>query len=440
MAKKPVSKLKHHRSVPIAESKVHIAGYPKKLTLYKSNASPFYWVRYYADGKILRKSTKTESKREAIEFAKEFYDQINLKRTLKQALVKGSSFYATALALLKSMEAQVARKELTQDTYQNAQYRLEKHILPFFGTKEMTEIHFEDLDSFLNTMSVQTPPLSASTLSGYMKLVKRVFSYAHQCRDIEYIPAFPTLKGDHNARGYFNVREYRRLWSRARKLIGERFEYRVLKDKNGDEQIGSYFAEGTCLEGRLIRKVAITRELVELIVFMTNSFIRPTDIKNIQHKHIEIIEDDNVYLRLSLPVSKKHDNPIVTQRKAVEVYRRLKAHNKEQGWGIGDNDYLFFPNASTRDYALKILQTQFDALLTDLNMRDGLKGEKRTIYSLRHTCLMYRLLYGENIDVITLARNARTSQEMIDRFYASQLTGEDNIDMLQSRRRRRSIA
>ena len=99
---------------------------------------------------------------------------------------------------------------------------------------------------------------------------------------------------------------------------------------------------------------------------------------------------------------------------------------------------MFFPNASKRDYALKILQTQFDALLTDLNMRDGLKGEKRTIYSLRHTCLMYRLLYGENIDVITLARNARTSQEMIDRFYASQLRGEDNVDMLQSRRRRKS--
>ena len=49
---------------------------------------------------------------------------------------------------------------------------------------------------------------------------------------------------------------------------------------------------------------------------------------------------------------------------------------------------------------------------------------------------MYRLLYGEDIDVISLARNARTSQEMIDRFYASQLTGEDNVGMLQSRRKR----
>jgi hypothetical protein len=40
------------------------------------------------------------------------------------------------------------------------------------------------------------------------------------------------------------------------------------------------------------------------------------------------------------------------------------------------------------------------------------------------------------MDLVTLARNARTSAEMIDRFYASRLKGEDNIAMLQSRRKR----
>lgn len=35
------------------------------------------------------------------------------------------------------------------------------------------------------------------------------------------------------------------------------------------------------------------------------------------------------------------------------------------------------------------------------------------------------------------ARNARTSVQMIERFYASSLTGEMNVDMLQSRRKSR---
>ena len=52
---------------------------------------------------------------------------------------------------------------------------------------------------------------------------------------------------------------------------------------------------------------------------------------------------------------------------------------------------------------------------------------------------MYRLMYGEGMDLLTLARNARTSPEMIDRHYASKLTGEHNIAMIQSDRRKNRI-
>lgn len=40
--------------------------------------------------------------------------------------------------------------------------------------------------------------------------------------------------------------------------------------------------------------------------------------------------------------------------------------------------------------------------------------------------------------VYTLARNARTSPEIIDRFYAARLRGKDGIEMLQSRRKGKS--
>jgi hypothetical protein len=53
---------------------------------------------------------------------------------------------------------------------------------------------------------------------------------------------------------------------------------------------------------------------------------------------------------------------------------------------------------------------------------------------LRHTAITFRLLYGNGIDLLTLARNARTSVEMIEKFYSSTLTAEMNIEMLQSRR------
>ena len=61
-------------------------------------------------------------------------------------------------------------------------------------------------------------------------------------------------------------------------------------------------------------------------------------------------------------------------------------------------------------------------------------GESRTLYSLRHTAIMFRLLQGDKVDLLTLARNARTSVEMIDRFYAKHLTAEMNVQQFQSMR------
>lgn len=423
-----------HRTTPLQLT--YIPNYPKKLVIYRLEASSYWWVRYYVDGKIVRRSTRTEGKAEAIKFAKQFYDEIMLRRASGLAVTKQSRFDICAANLLTAMSAQVARSEITNDTYTVTDYRLKKSVLPHFGQRDVADIHYEQLEQYLSDLSHQTPKLSLSTIQSYMKLVRKVLNYAYKRRLLANIPHFPSVAAPDNARGYFTTAEYRKLWSRARALIGKRFEYRKLADLDGNEALGEYFAAGETKEGRKIRVVAITPELCELIVFMVNSYIRPTDVKHLQHRHIETIRNEHTYLRLTLPVSKKHDAPIVTMEKAVEVYERLTAHNAAMGYGTGPDDYLFFPNYPQRDYALKQLQRQFDVLLWSIGLDKGPKGEERTIYSLRHTCIMYRLMYGEKMDVVTLARNARTSPEMIDRFYAAQLQAEDNIDLLQGRRRR----
>ena len=80
------------------------------------------------------------------------------------------------------------------------------------------------------------------------------------------------------------------------------------------------------------------------------------------------------------------------------------------------------------------MTTHFRKILEQANLRSGQYGQLRTLYSLRHTAITFRLLYGNGIDLLTLARNARTSVEMIERFYSSNLTAEMNIEMLQSKR------
>jgi hypothetical protein len=123
---------------------------------------------------------------------------------------------------------------------------------------------------------------------------------------------------------------------------------------------------------------------------------------------------------------------------AVPVYERIKARNEPMGLA-GPEDYVFMPGqgAAQRDNALKLLQRQFDALLDLTGLKSSVAGDSRTIYSLRHSAIMFRLLYGGGIDTLKLARNARTSPEMIDRFYAAPLMGEMAIGELQSKGRPR---
>jgi integrase len=83
---------------------------------------------------------------------------------------------------------------------------------------------------------------------------------------------------------------------------------------------------------------------------------------------------------------------------------------------------------------MSVIDRHFKKLLEYCDLRYGVRGQTRTLYSLRHTAITFRLLYGKGIDLLTLAKNARTSVEMIEKHYASELTAEMNVGMLHSRR------
>ncbi len=136
---------------------------------------------------------------------------------------------------------------------------------------------------------------------------------------------------------------------------------------------------------------------------------------------------------MNLPETKRHDKPVVSMRAAVRIYRALARRQAAAGWGQ-PADHLFLPQLSNREHALAVLNFHFQWVLAECGLTMGPLGQKRTLYSLRHTAITFRLLYGQGIDMLTLARNARTSVNMIERFYASSLSGEMNVGMLHSRR------
>lgn len=406
--------------VPIPNTIESIKGFPEKLVLFKVPASPFWWVRYY-DGKPIKRSTKSENKAEAIRFAKEFYETLLVnKRTGISNNKRKSSFAACAERVIQDDELKHQRGELAERYVKTQKTLINKHVMAFFKSYEVGEIDYALLDKFKTYLYEKK--LAPSSIKIHFVALSKIFRNAQQQGLISRAPLFPKLKTEDNARSYFKLPEYKLLLRTARKLIGKVTEIRQVTDAE----------KGT---SKKLRNVTISKELYLLIRFMVYTFIRPTDLKQMQHYHIEprTDADGKHYLFMPIPESKGHAKPIVSMPRAHAIYKQLCKLQKKHT----PNDYVFFPQLTNRDYAYAQLTRQFDVVLAAANLKMDADGQGRTLYSLRHTSLSYRILFGAEIDALNLARNARTSPEMLHRFYLSKLENEQLRDKLHARKQPR---
>jgi len=385
-----------------------VRGYPRALQIYRIAASRFWQVRFFVERKYKRKSTKTENKSEAIEFAKRFYDEIRINQSLNVA-VHTDTFYACAQRMLKSQESLINLGQ--RDARMNIEDRkkLEKDILPYFGTKGVAAITTAMIDDYIIDLT-SNRKLSPSTCSKHLVVIRKVLNEARKQNYINTLPIFPTLKRKDNPRPCFTRDEYDLLWRTAMKL--------------GRKQLK-------------VRYVPLTLELRDFIVFHVNVFVRPSDLKLLKHKHVET-EDigTHKYLIITPPSSKTVTRESATMERAVEVYERLKKRHDEEGLPHSNDDYVFFPQYQNREYALQTIRRQFEYVLKEANLKHDKYGQGRTIYSLRHTALMLRFLNrGADFDIYSLAHSALTSVDQLERFYLSHVETRDMIKSLQSMKR-----
>jgi integrase len=61
----------------------------------------------------------------------------------------------------------------------------------------------------------------------------------------------------------------------------------------------------------------------------------------------------------------------------------------------------------------------FNTILEEEHLKKDREGLPRTAYSLRHTYICLRLMEGA--DIYQIAKNCRTSVEMIEKYYASHI-------------------
>ncbi len=299
--------------------------------------------------------------------------------------------------------------------------RLDSHLLPRWGTQPITAIGYREIMEFVDFMSKAK---SSTTISQYIIAIRKVFHHAVRVGALDKLPEFPKVKIKTASRGAFTPTEYWRILRTARSLRGKPHPNSKRALRKSYKLVYSDYC--------------MPPDVAWAVGFMVNSFIRPSDLKTLKHKHVEVVRGKNTYLRLTLPETKKHDAPIVTLVPAVRIYKQIVKYQQPRG-KANPNDYLFLPELRDRNYALNVLSLMFNWVLAVTGYKENAHGQPRSLYSLRHSAITFRLLYGQGIDLLTLARNARTSVEVINNHYASTVSGEQNIALLQSRRSRTSI-
>ncbi len=170
-------------------------------------------------------------------------------------------------------------------------------------------------------------------------------------------------------------------------------------------------------------------QLHDYVLFSANTGLRPDEARRLQFRDVTIVEDEGsgqTILEIEVR-GKRGVGYCKSMTGAVRPFERLKARLRPESngpgragsrvesmakgeWRAPGPTDLLFP---------KWQRELFNAILNEENLRADRDGRPRTAYSLRHTYICLRLLEGA--DIYQIAKNCRTSVEMIEKYYAAHL-------------------
>jgi site-specific recombinase XerD len=391
-AKTPVSSAKN-RLTPIQSSIERMRGYPSTLIIYKTTASRYYWVRFFYNGRNRIKTTKCENSKDAKSYAIQFY-----KETLLDSSSSKKSNKKKAFSVVGNLFFETTERNSNENTFKSDINRYRQHILPFFKQQDVDTITNAQISEFVEEL--HKTKIKPATIKHHIVVLRKILRFAIANNLMVNLPVFPRITGKLQTslkRDYLTKDEYEKVIKCAEKLAEK-------KEK--------------------VRTQLITLQMKYLIQFMVNSFIRPSDLRVLKHKHIKRMnQGGDKWLSLNHPATKTNANEVQAMPATVGIYDSLLEQLKKDKLPTKPDDYVFFPQIrENRTTAMEVISRLFKRIVEESKIEQK-TGKKITLYGLRHTAIMFRLIIGE-VDTLVLSRNARTSQNMIDKFYASHLTTE----------------
>lgn len=373
------------------------------VAIYKVGASPFWQVRVRDSRtkKYVVRSTKETSRIKARLAAEEMAADI---RGGQRRVEREFTFEHYGKRMVQKADRMVANGERHSNYARDIRYCLENKewgLYSLLARRDVREIRTRDYQEVMDGIQAKRPDLSTSTRNILTATFRNVLKVARDDGVIDAVPATPRARQKDAPRSYF---PFHPLVAKKDDLYKKVIETA--------KRLGA--------EGKEVRGLPITDELYDLTLFLTHSFVRPTVSELYALKHSDITVADNPKrLLVTVRAGKTGYRVANSMPGAVAVYERIRKRHPD----AQPSDYLFYPYYLNRETAARNVQRQFRVVLDEAGIADDPAAEiKYTIYSLRHTAICMRLIlsHGE-VNIFNLAKNAGTSVEQIERFYARRL-------------------
>lgn len=162
----------------------------------------------------------------------------------------------------------------------------------------------------------------------------------------------------------------------------------------------------------------------DYVLFMANTGLRPDEACRLQFRDVSVIKDNDTREKiLEIEVrGKRGVGYCKSMPEAVAPFLELKRRKRR---------------APTDPVFGTIQRELMNSVLGELGLKFDREGNPRTAYSLRHTYICMRLMEGA--DIYHVAKNCRTSVEMIEKFYAAHLKNVLDASAINVRKSDRAV-